>query len=171
MAMNIEIKARVKDVRVMQERIEEITGKRSTILRQEDTFFHVPNGRLKLRMENDREGQLIYYYRPDMAGPKESDYEIVKVADAEGLQKVLSAALGVRGIVKKKRKLYKTGTTRIHLDHVAGLGYFLELEVVQTKRRVKQDPETLAEELVRKLGILQEDLVEGAYIDHLERVR
>lgn len=31
-------------------------------------------------------------------------------------------------IVNKKRELYLYNNTRIHLDYVSGLGYFLELE-------------------------------------------
>lgn len=169
MARNIEVKARVTDIKATQKRIESLAGKSSKILTQEDTFFRVPNGRLKLRIENRGGGQLIHYVREDMPGPKKSDYEIVQVADAEGLKKVLAASLEVRGIVKKERRLYIYRNTRIHLDQVDGLGAFIELEVVQTVRRIeKLNPEARAEELMRDLGIMQEDLIECAYIDLLE---
>ena len=42
----------------------------------------------------------------------------------------LSKALGVKGVVNKRRKLYMVGQTRIHVDHVEGLGDFMELEVI-----------------------------------------
>lgn len=38
-------------------------------------------------------------------------------------------ALGVKGLVKKKRMLWLYNQTRIHVDEVEGLGNFLELEV------------------------------------------
>lgn len=41
----------------------------------------------------------------------------------------MTRALGVKGIVKKKRELYMVGQTRVHLDEVEGLGNFMELEV------------------------------------------
>lgn len=169
MARNIEIKARVKDVNAIQKRIEQIAGKQFRILNQEDIFFHVPAGRLKLRIENDCGGQLIHYVREDTAGPKRSDYDIVQVNDTDGLKKVLGAALGFRGIVKKVRKLYMCENTRIHLDQVDGLGDFVELEVVQTEGQVKSDQETRAEELMKELVIIQDDLIECAYIDLLEK--
>ena len=37
---------------------------------QDDTFFACPNGRLKLRAFSDSEGQLIFYRRDDLEGPK-----------------------------------------------------------------------------------------------------
>jgi len=169
MTSNIEIKARVKDRTAMQNRIESFAGKHVEILNQEDTFFCVPIGRLKLRIE-DGGGQLIHYVREDMAGPKRSDYEIIRVTDAVGLKKVLAAALGVRGIVKKRRRLYIYRNTRIHLDQVDGLGDFIELEVVQAARGIKKiNPEARAEELMKELGIMPEDLVDCAYIDLLEK--
>lgn len=171
MARNIEIKARVNDVKAMQMRIERLAGANPVILEQEDIFFHVPAGRLKLRIENGFNGQLIHYVRKDITGPKQSDYEIVKVPDAEGLKKILTAALGVRGIVKKKRRLYLYGNTRIHLDKINELGDYIELEVRQTVRRIKQDPEAQTKEVMKDLSIMQEDLVECAYIDLLEKGR
>jgi len=170
MARNIEIKARVKDVKAMQKRIERLVVKHVEILNQVDTFFRVPIGRLKLRIESKGGGQLIHYVREDMPGPKKSDYENIRVTDAEGLKKVLSAALEVRGVVKKERRLYIYRNTRIHLDQVDGLGDFIELEVVQTVRRIKKlNPEARAEELMKELGIMEEDLIECAYIDLLEK--
>jgi hypothetical protein len=41
---------------------------------QEDTFFTVPHGRLKLRKFSSKSAELIYYEREDGPGPKESRY-------------------------------------------------------------------------------------------------
>uniref|UniRef100_A0A8C3FEW7 CYTH domain-containing protein n=1 Tax=Chrysemys picta bellii TaxID=8478 RepID=A0A8C3FEW7_CHRPI len=79
----------------------------------------------------DGRGQLIFYERPDSEGPKLSHYSISPTADPAGLKAVLSQALGVQGVVKKERRLYVVGQTRVHLDRVEGLGDFLELEVSQ----------------------------------------
>lgn len=45
------------------------------------------------------------------------------------MKAVLSEALGVKGVVKKTRKLFMVGQTRVHVDNVEGLGDFMELEV------------------------------------------
>lgn len=45
------------------------------------------------------------------------------------VQAVLSDALGVKGQVRKDRRLFLIGQTRVHLDIVEGLGHYMELEV------------------------------------------
>lgn len=50
------------------------------------------------------------------------------------VQTVLSDALGVKGEVKKERRLFLIGQTRVHLDAVEGLGNYMELEVSHTVR-------------------------------------
>ncbi|XP_051629705.1 LOW QUALITY PROTEIN: uncharacterized protein LOC127463821 [Manacus candei] len=137
------------------------------LLVQADTFFRVPRGRLKLRRTQDGRGELIFYERPDTAGPKLSSFTITPTADPDGLEAVLAQALGVLGIVRKERLLYLVGQTRVHLDRVEGLGDFLELEVVLRQEQSVQDGERVARELLRALGVGEHDLVSGAYLDLL----
>ena len=47
-------------------------------------------------------------------------------------QTALGQALGVKGVVRKRRMLYMIGQTRVHMDQVEGLGDFMELEVLKT---------------------------------------
>ncbi|XP_053800231.1 uncharacterized protein LOC128788915 [Vidua chalybeata] len=137
------------------------------VLLQTDTFFRVPRGRLKLRRTQDGRGELIFYERPDSAGPKLSRFSITPTADPEGLQAVLSQSLGVLGTVRKERLLFLLGQTRLHLDRVQGLGDFLELEVVLRPEQSEEDGQRLARELLRELGVGERDLVSGAYLDLL----
>jgi adenylate cyclase class IV len=53
------------------------------------------------------------------------------------------------------------------LDRVEGLGYFLELEVVLSESEPAEAGVEIAQELLAKLGISPEQLIEGAYVDLL----
>lgn len=169
MATNIEIKARVEDFEALKARAQSLSDQTLKILPQEDTFFNTPKGRLKLRIQTPHQGQLIYYERPDQDGPKRSDYHLAETNDPENLKQTLSLALGVRGVVRKTRYLYMVGQTRIHLDDVEGLGHFMELEVVMMAGQSDAEGQAIAEDLMHMLGVREEALLEGAYMDLIEK--
>jgi predicted adenylyl cyclase CyaB len=135
------------------------------VIWQEDTFFKVPRGRLKLRRVSDRHGELIYYERPDVSGPKKCKYLISTIREPELVGKLLEQALGVVGIIRKQRTVYLVGQTRLHFDEVEGLGRFIELEVVLRPEQGAADGEKIARRLMEQLSIGENDLVEGAYVD------
>ena len=168
MATNVEIKARVKDFDAIREKVEAICDCIGELIEQEDIFFKVDSGRLKLRILAPDRGQLIFYQRPDRAGPKVSEYHISETAEPEKLKSVLSKALGIRGVVRKDRYLYWIDQTRIHLDQVEGLGDFLELEVVLRPDQSREQGAAIAADIMEKLQISPDDLIEGAYMDLLE---
>ncbi|XP_028305982.1 uncharacterized protein LOC114465273 isoform X2 [Gouania willdenowi] len=159
MPSNVEIKATIKDVTQFAQKAAELSQSQGTVIRQLDTFFNCNSGRLKLRDFMDGSGQLIYYVRPDTEGPKLSQYSISPTNEPQSLQTVLSDALGVKGQVKKERRLFLIGQTRVHLDEVDGLGHYMELEVVM---RAEQSVEE-----GQQLGVSKDSLVEGAYVDLL----
>jgi len=166
---NIEIKARVRDFADLKRRAEAISDSPLEVIPQEDTFFVTSKGRLKLRVLAPDRAQLIYYERPDQDGPKRSDYFIFNTNDPENLKTTLRLALGMRGIVKKMRYLYVVGQTRVHLDDVEGLGQFMELEVVLRDDQSDAEGQVIVHDLMKKLGIEPTDLIEGAYMDLLEK--
>ncbi|MBC7365042.1 MAG: class IV adenylate cyclase [Candidatus Aminicenantes bacterium] len=169
MPANVEIKARLKDFSAMKEKVEALSQQPGQVLTQEDVFFHTSRGRLKLRLINGQQAELIFYDRPDQQGPKFCQYELFTTDQPERLKKVLSAALGERGVVRKIRYFYLAGQTRIHLDRVEGLGDFLELEVVLQPGQTEAEGQTIAFELMKSVGLGSESLVEAAYIDLLEQ--
>ncbi|HEX5807814.1 MAG TPA: class IV adenylate cyclase [Anaerolineales bacterium] len=168
MPANIEIKARARNFEELKARAETLSATPVEIIPQEDTFFYVPQGRLKLRVLSPDKGQLIYYSRPDQEGPKRSDYHIAHTSDPENLKRVLALAYGIRGVVRKTRYLYLVGQTRVHLDDVEGLGQFMELEVVMQEGQSDAQGQAIAENLMANLGVESRDLLEGAYMDLLE---
>lgn len=169
MPTNIEIKARVRDFPELKRRAEALSDSPLEVIPQEDTFFATPKGRLKLRVLAPDRAQLVYYERPNQDGPKRSDYFIFNTNDPENLKTALSLALGIRGVVKKTRYFYMVGQTRVHLDDVEGLGQFMELEVVLRDDQSDGAGQAIANTLMKKLGIEPTDLIEGAYIDLLEK--
>ncbi|MGA7193337.1 MAG: class IV adenylate cyclase [Anaerolineales bacterium] len=169
MPTNIEIKARVRNFPDLKRRAESLSDSPLEVIPQEDTFFVIPKGRLKLRVLAPNRAQLVYYERPNQGGPKRSDYFIFNTNDPENLKTALKLALGIRGVVKKTRYLYMVGQTRVHLDDVEGLGYFMELEVVLRDDQSDDEGQAIANDLMKKLSVESTDLIEGAYMDLLEK--
>jgi adenylate cyclase, class 2 len=163
---NIEIKARCPDLDAVRRRLAEGGLMPVERMRQVDTYFTVPHGRLKLREVDGKPAELIQYNRPDAVAAHPSDYVIAPVVEPSALKDALTRALGIRGVVEKRRELYLWGQTRIHLDEVAGLGSFLELETViagQTQAAAERECRAVQ----TALEIRKEELVSGSYADLL----
>jgi predicted adenylyl cyclase CyaB len=167
MARNIEIKARVANIDAVMPRARALAQHDAERIEQDDIFFRVPHGRLKLRQFADGSAELIHYERADTADAKLSDYRRLPVADAAALREALERALGLLGRVRKQRWLLLAGQTRIHLDRVDGLGEFIELEVVLRDDQNEADGVRIADQLMHELGLAQAERIAGAYLDLL----
>ncbi|MBF0409616.1 MAG: class IV adenylate cyclase [Candidatus Riflebacteria bacterium] len=167
MARNIEIKARIDCIESVFPLAAKIASEGPTEILQDDTFFNCPNGRLKLRAFSEQKGQLIFYQRSDSAGPKESFYVISPTSSPDTLRQALKLAYGESGRVRKHRTLFLVGRTRVHLDRVAGLGDFLELEVVLADNETNEAGVSIANDLLEKLSVFPRQLVKEAYVDLL----
>lgn len=168
MARNIEIKAHATDFSSQIKIAESLCGSEPEVIHQEDVFFNVSSGKLKLRIFSPDRAELIFYNRPNQHGPKMSRYEISPTNDPEGLKSILKNAYGIRSTVVKTRLLFMSGRTRIHFDNVESLGEFIELEVVLSKSEDPDGGENEAQELMDLLGVKEEHLVEVAYVDLLD---
>ncbi len=65
--------------------------------------------------------------------------------------------------------LFLVGRTRIHLDVVEGLGEFLELEVVLREGESAEQGIAEARRIMAQLGVVPQQLIRGAYVDHLRQ--
>ena len=126
--LNIELKARCEDLGKLREICESLGAEGQEPERQIDTYFSVSHGRLKLRESSESGAELIYYARDDVAGARESHYDLYQVEDPESLKAMLTKALGVSVVVTKRRETFVIGNVRIHLDKVQGLGSFVEIQ-------------------------------------------
>jgi adenylate cyclase class IV len=165
MPRNIEIKARIHSVEAVLPRARALADGDAVLIEQDDTFYRVPHGRLKLRRFADGSAELIHYERADTADAKASDYVRVPVADATALHEALRRGCGLVGRVRKQRQLLLAGRTRIHLDRVEQLGDFIELEVVLEDGQSDADGTAIAEALMVQLGLASAPRIAGAYLD------
>lgn len=171
MPRNIEIKARIESVEALLPRAQALAGGAPELIVQDDSFFNVPHGRLKLREFADGSAEIIHYHRADSAQAKASDYVRVPVPDAAALRDALTRACGLLGRVQKRRWLFIVGATRIHLDRVEGLGDCMELEVVLREGQSDAEGSAVAEALMRELGLVDAERLSGAYLDLLAAAR
>jgi adenylate cyclase class IV len=168
MARNIEIKAALpQGIEAVLPQARACADGEVQHLEQDDEFFAVPQGRLKLRRFADGSAELIHYHRADGTTARASDYVRVPAPDPEALALALGRALGHHGRVRKQRWLLLAGQTRIHLDRVEGLGDFMELEVVLRDGQSDDQGQAIAEALMQRLGLAGAPRVAGAYRDLL----
>ncbi|HEY7390848.1 MAG TPA: class IV adenylate cyclase [Bryobacteraceae bacterium] len=167
MPENVEIKARLRDPARAEEIAARLSGGQGEVIRQEDVFFPCERARLKLRMLGPDSGEVIRYERPDLAAARSSRYVIARTPDPRNLLEILTETLGTAGTVKKTRRLFLVGQTRVHIDEVEGLGSFLELEVVLTPAQSESEGRRIAEQLLSEFAIGPEQLMAEAYVDLL----
>jgi len=165
--LNVEIKARCSNPEPIRMYLQKHATTFKGIDEQTDTYFMVPNGRLKLR-EGNIENNLIYYERSNQPGPKNSHFHLVKIEDANGLKDVLAKSCGIKTIVKKIREIYYIDNVKFHLDEVPGLGAFVEIEAGNVLADLNE--EQLREQCAKYMSqfqIREEDLLSVSYSDML----
>jgi adenylate cyclase class IV len=173
MPRNIEIKARLpQGVDALLAQAQAIAGCAPELITQDDSFFRVPHGRLKLRQFADGSAELIHYDRADTAQAKASDYVRVPVPDPAALREALTRGCGLLGRVRKQRWVLIVQQqgfhTRIHLDRVDGVGDCMELEVVLQDGQTDAQGSATAEALMLTLGLQHAPRLAGAYLDLLQ---
>ncbi|HXK35167.1 MAG TPA: class IV adenylate cyclase [Candidatus Paceibacterota bacterium] len=136
---NIELKVNIKnDKKKLQKKLKFIHAIHKGIINQQDIYFNCLSGRLKLRNNNNKKYELIFYLRPNKKISKTSNYQIIELSkkSINSIKNILGIVCGFKNTVKKTRDLWFLKNTRIHLDKVFGIGNFLELETL-VKRNLK----------------------------------
>ncbi|MDX1638171.1 MAG: class IV adenylate cyclase [Balneolaceae bacterium] len=167
--LNVELKARCHDpervLTLLKEREAEFRG----IDHQVDTYFTVPNGRLKLR-EGDIENSLIFYHRDNEPGAKSSHIELLPLDETGDLKSLLTAALGIWVVVDKKREIYFIDNVKFHIDLVDNLGHFIEVEAIDKNGNFGEPTLRQQCRFYRDLfDIGEKDLVAESYSDLLHK--
>ncbi len=163
--LNIEIKARCGDPASARAWLLDNNALFSGLDKQTDTYFRATSGRLKLR-EGNIENNLIYYKREDTAGPKASEFTLLKIPDAAALKDVLTQAMGVLVTVIKNREIYFIDNVKFHIDEVPGLGHFVEIEAGNLKADLpKEKLQEQCDYYCAALGIMPADMIDVSYSD------
>jgi adenylate cyclase class IV len=122
---------------------------------------------LKLREEQPGRPHLIQFERANEPQQRESRYRIIEVGDGSVLRAALAAAIGISGVVVKRRRLFLWRNVRIHLDLVERLGTFIELEAVAPTDSDLTHAHGLVVELRDALAIIDERLVAQGYAEQV----
>ncbi|MFH1207900.1 MAG: class IV adenylate cyclase [Patescibacteria group bacterium] len=132
---NIELKVKLNNFKLLKLLLRQYKARYIGDLTQIDTYYDCKNGRIKMREINSRQFELIFYKRANSFNSKISVYQILRVEknNYKLFKQIFQGAFGIKRIIRKNRQLWLLKNTRIHLDNVAGLGSFVELETVCNK--------------------------------------
>ncbi|KAH8274375.1 hypothetical protein KR044_010715 [Drosophila immigrans] len=172
---NVEIKARIPGgLQEFERRLavaRQLSGSDGELIVQRDVFFNSPQGgRLKLRyLQPPARSQLVFYDRPDVAGPKLSTFNKIEVDEPAVLEKILKQSNGTLGVLAKRRLLFLHAQTRIHMDDVQDLGHYMEFEVCLEPEQTLEQGQAIAEDLCKTFDIADADLMTGSYFDALTK--
>jgi len=167
MPLLVEIKARCKHPEKIRNILLEHNADYKGLDHQIDTYFKIDQGRLKLR-EGNIEHTLIHYHRANQAGPKTSEVSLYKPNPDSTIKTVLTNALGILVTVDKKREIYFIDNVKFHIDQVAELGSFMEIEAIDDDGTIGQS--RLDEQCKYFMNLLKVDnssLVSNSYSDML----
>ena len=165
--INIEIKARCENPEfiraILKSKNAEFKGKDHQV----DTYFNVQNGRLKLR-EGTIENNLIHYNRPNVSGPKQSNFSLYKTESNTPLKQLLINALGQKIVVDKQREIYYIENIKFHIDEIIDLGSFVEIEAegVEKEGEIERLHQQ-CNEYLKLFKIEESALINNSYSDML----
>ena len=168
MHLNIEFKARTNRLAEQEALLQQQPSLRfAGEDMQVDTYFNVAYGRMKLR-EGNIEHALIHYTRENTASSKSSQVILYQAKPDPALKAILTTALGVKVVVRKRRRIYFIDHVKFHFDTLDGLGDFVEVEAIDQNGTI--DPIVLQQQCdyyAKLFGIQQEDYIADSYSDIL----
>ncbi|WP_175059035.1 class IV adenylate cyclase [Thermococcus sp. 2319x1] len=159
--MEVEVKFRVL-LDEIKEKIEKLGAELVREEVQEDLYFDIPLPNLLRIRRIVNTGEIILGYKEIKDQKNEEFDEIeVEVKDFDKIREILKR-LGFKEDtwVKKHRHVYRLGNVTFELNHVEGLGDFLDIEVIsddveEAKRKIW--------EVARELELKEEDVEPRLY--------
>jgi adenylate cyclase class IV len=165
---NIEFKAELRNLEAARRVCKLVGAQKMGQLKQVDTYFKLPDGRLKKREATGEPIEWIFYHRPNRISPKMSNYTIL--TDEQARRRWGTQSLTTWLIVNKTRDLWLLGEVRIHLDDIQDLGHFIEFEAMVSRRfDVKMCHNAIAE-LREKFQPLLGEPISVSYSDLIQQL-
>ena len=164
--VNVEVKASCTDLSEARKVLKNNGAVRRGLDHQIDTYFAVPEGRLKVR-QGRIENSLIHYARRDDERLRLSNVTRCDTGDlGRNVKEVLARALPVLATVDKRREIYFIDNVKFHLDRVTGLGAFIEIEAIDLNGNggvamLRRQ----CDEFMALLDVREADLVRASYCD------
>lgn len=173
MRKEIEVKAKVIDLKKLEQSLQDLGCVLSDPIRQEDEvyysvepkfpFAYAGAGVQILRIRRQDGNKVILTFKESLSGGLDCiEYE-TEISDPDEMKKIL-LMIGYEVIaeVKKIRRKANYGEYEICLDEVDELGSFIEVEQITEE----EDSDTIQNELfefLMKLGVAKEDRVTEGY--------
>jgi adenylate cyclase class IV len=163
---NVELKAELRDLPLARTIAASIGALTVCTLRQTDTYYRVPDAKLKKRETVGQPTEWVFYLRPSRSRAKLSTFTIYP--DAIARERFGDQPLPVWTVVKKTRELWTFDGVRIHLDTVEGLGTFIEFEALVCPERNLAKAHEIVERLRQAFRPAMGELVSVGYAELLE---
>ena len=164
---NVEVKYELRDMDLCRSIIRRLGASHVSTVSQRDTYFRVPDGRLKKRESEGEPVEWVFYHRQNRITPRLSHFTIY--SEQEALTRFGTNPLPVLVLVDKLRELWMKDQLRLHLDDVHGLGRFFEIEALVTPRQHVGDCHRLIGELVKQLAPILGEPISLSYSDMIAK--
>jgi len=174
----VEVEAKLRlascgELEEVRRRLEELGARLEGVVVEEDTYFQHPcrdfaetDEALRLRIAGGR-AELTYKGPKRILGGSKARAEYTTaVADSGEAARILEA-LGFRpaAVVRKQRSYYRLGDVAVSLDHVEGLGCFLEAEY--RGQGSAEEAARAIEEVLERLGVATRERIYKSYLELL----
>jgi adenylate cyclase class 2 len=176
--IEIEVKARVANLKEVEKNVREIGGVFIGKDEQEDIYFDAVDRNFRehdevLRIRKTPHGDRVTYKkkRADKDARIRTEHE-VKVESGDEFAELLKDLSFVHiAKIRKARESYSVSGCNVELDRVEGLGDFVEVEILIPENEDIAKGKERIFELLEKIGIQKENVEEKPYLElYLDKI-
>ncbi|MFH1328160.1 MAG: class IV adenylate cyclase [Candidatus Bathyarchaeota archaeon] len=169
--IEVEAKVQVKDLEKVKSRLINLGARKVFSQTEWDTYFNHPAKDFgvsdeALRIRSSSNGERSITYKGPKISPKLKTREELSfnIDDLKAAGDIIER-LGFKKVamVVKRREAWELSSSRVYLDEVENLGYFVEIEILVPK--MVDNAEQQAFGLLEKLCLNQEPLIRESYLE------